>query len=46
MLVQYKMQYLVVSRKEMHYLCENGIEKSVPGDHSMSSLGNPCDANR
>ena len=26
------------------YKCEDGIEKSIPCDHSLSSLGKPCDA--
>ena len=25
-------------------MCEGGIEKSVPGDHRLSSLGKPRDA--
>ena len=34
------------SKKKIHYSCEVGIEKSVPGDHGLSSLGKPRDANR
>ena len=30
----------------IHYSCEDGIEKSVPRDHQMSSLCKPSDANR
>ena len=33
-------------RKIIKKLCEDGIEKSAPLDHSLSSLGKPCDANR
>ena len=29
-----------------YYFCENGIEKSVPRDHHLSSLGKPCDSKR
>ena len=35
----------MVSKKIIHYLCEDGIEKAVPGDHLLSSHGKPCDAN-
>ena len=28
----------------IHHECEDGIEKSVPPDHRLSSLGKPCDA--
>ena len=28
----------------VHYSCEDGIEKSVPHDHRLSSLGKPCGA--
>ena len=31
----------MVSKKRIHYLCEGGIEKSVPRDHRLSSLGKP-----
>ena len=34
------------ARKRIHYSCEGGIEKSVPGDHILSSLSKPGDANR
>ena len=46
MFFQYEMRYLVVSKKakkRIHYLCEGGIEKSVPCDHRLSSLGKPRD---
>ena len=36
----------VVSKKKIHYSCEGRIEKSVPRDHRLSSLGMPCDAKR
>ena len=36
----------MVSKKRIHYCREDGIEKSVPHDHSLSSLGMPCDAKR
>ena len=29
----------MVSKKRFHYLCEDGIEKSVPHDHCLSSRG-------
>ena len=32
--------------KRIHYTCEDGIEKSVPRDRSLSSLCKPHDANR
>ena len=32
------------ARKRIHYLCEGRIEKSVPQDHRLSSLGKPRDA--
>ena len=38
--------YLLVSKKIFHYSSEDGIEKSVPTDHHLSSLGKPCDANQ
>ena len=38
---QYKMNYLVVSKKSIQYSCEGGIEKSVPRDHRLSSLVMP-----
>ena len=34
------------TRKIIHYSCEGGIEKSVPRDHHLSSLGKPRDAYR
>ena len=30
----------------IYYSCEGGIEKFVPHDHRLSSLGKPRDANR
>ena len=36
----------MVSKKIIRYSCEGGIEKSVPRDHRLSSLGKPRDANR
>ena len=41
----FKIWYLMVS-KEKNPSCENGIEKSVPSDHCLSSLGKPRDAER
>ena len=37
----------MVSKKEnpLFESCEGGIEKSVPRDHRLSSLGKSCDAN-
>ena len=32
--------------KRIHYSCADGIEKSVPCDHQLSSLSKPCDAIR
>ena len=34
----------IVGSKRIQYLCEGRIEKSVPRDHRMSSLGKPRDA--
>ena len=34
------------ARKSIHYSCEGRIEKSVPRDHCLSSLGKPRDAKR
>ena len=31
---------------QTNYLCEDGIEKFVPHDHRLSSLGRPHDGNR
>ena len=42
---KYKMPYSMVCKKK-HYLCVAGIEKYVPRDHRLSSLGKPRDANR
>ena len=41
-LFQIKKQWL--ARKRIHYSCEGSIEKSVPRDHGLSSLGKPRDA--
>ena len=35
-----------MSKKKIHHECEGEIEKSIPRDHSLSSLGKPRDANR
>ena len=32
------------ARKRIYNGCEGQIEKSVPQDHSQTSLGKPCDA--
>ena len=40
------MQNLIVSKKKYPFLYEDGIEKSVPRDHRLSSLGKPCDSKR
>ena len=42
----FKLKKTMVSKKRFHYLCEGGIEKSVPQDHRLSSLGKPRDAKR
>ena len=39
-----KVQRLMVNKKRIHYLCEGGIEKSVPRDHHLSLLAKPGDA--
>ena len=40
-----KMWYLMVSKiKKIHYSGESRIEKIVPRDHRLSSLGKPPDA--
>ena len=31
--------------KRIHYSCRESIEKSVPRDHCLSSLGKPRDVN-
>ena len=46
MFFQYEMRYFVVSKKKNPLLCEDGIEKSVPRNHRLSSLGKPGDANQ
>ena len=33
------------ARKRIHYSCEDGIEKSVPRNHRLSSLSKPHDDN-
>ena len=33
----YKMRYLGIARKRIHYSCEDGIEKSIPRDHHFLS---------
>ena len=33
----------MVSKKSIYHNCEGGIEKSVPCDHQLSSLGKPHD---
>ena len=43
---QYKMRYLVASKKKNQSYGEDEIEKSVPRDHRLSSLGKPHDSNR
>ena len=40
------MSYLVVSKITNQFLCEDVIEKSVPRDHRLASLGKPRDDNR
>ena len=37
---------IIIIRRKMHYSCEDGIEKSFPPDHRLSSLGKPGDAKR
>ena len=39
----YKIKSQWLPRKRTHYLCKGGIEKSVPRDHRLSSLGKPRD---
>ena len=41
MFFQYTVRYLAVSKKRIHNLCKDGIEKSVPHDQCLSSLGKP-----
>ena len=43
---KYKLGIKWWARKRIHNSCEDGIEKSVPRDHWLSSLGKPRDANR
>ena len=35
----------MVSEKQNPSFCKDGVEKSVPRDHRLSSLGKPRDAN-
>ena len=35
-----------MSKEKIHYSCEGGIEKYVPRDHRLLSLGKPRDDNR
>ena len=44
--LQYKLGIKWWARKRIHHSCEDGIEKSVPRDHRLSSLDKPCDINR
>ena len=38
---------LIGEQEKSSIICvEDGIEKSVPRDHNLSSLDKPCDANR
>ena len=46
MFFDYKIRYLLVNKKKIHYSYEGGIEKSDPRDHHLSSVGKPCDAIR
>ena len=41
-----KMQRSMLSKKKIHYLCEDGEENQVPRDHLVSSFGKPRDAKR
>ena len=45
MFFKYKMRYLVVNKKKYPISCEDEIEKPVPRDHRLSSLGKPRDSN-
>ena len=42
LILRYKKQWW--ARKRIHYSCGGRIEKSVPRDHRLSSLGKPRDA--
>ena len=42
--VKHKKPSWMVSKRKIHYLLEGRIEKSVPRDHHLSSLGKPHDA--
>ena len=46
MLLLKGIQELLGATKKIHYSCEGRIEKSVPRDHRLSSLGKPLDASR
>ena len=46
MVFQYKMLYLVVSKKTYPLFVCDGIKRSVPQDQHFSSLGKPRDANQ
>ena len=37
---------IMVNKKKIHYSCEDGMEKSVPHDHRLLSLGKPRDDKR
>ena len=41
-----KMRISLLSKKNHHYLCKDGIEKSVPPDHHLSSFCKSRDAKR
>ena len=36
----------MVDKEKIHYLCEDGIERSFPRDHRLSSRGMSRDAKR
>ena len=42
-LLNEKLKFNGDQEKRIHYFCEDEIEKSVPQDHCLSSLGKPCD---
>ena len=43
--LKHKMEYLMMCKKRILYLCEDRIEKPVPPDQCLSSPGKPHDAN-
>ena len=43
---KYKNAIFNCVQEKIHYLCEDGIENSVPRDHHLSSLSKPCDVKR